>query len=294
MDFKSAVKFAEVSALPTASSYASMVLSKMTPHLSVGGMWGSLGGDPYCKFPGVDLINPRRFTQRSLNLSSGTTDLGGPASGKRWRLIHILLVIPAAGTSNPAMGWKTSGGVYALSLTTAASAGIATSQSGSPFPILENGEQFYITNGSSGTNLFLLIEEFSTDSGLKSAKLTSLSSGNNTLYTCPSGFQTRCIQCSHSITNLISDNLGNVRYYNSTGSSRTVYVNHVLSGDSVVAPGTTGTNCAPERSVSVANAVVSQAFTIPSVMKSGDFINLNTDASTSNQACWMNLAEYLY
>jgi hypothetical protein len=136
--------------------------------------------------------------------------------------------------------------------------------------IAEAGETISL-NCSGIMGLFAGIVLFDVTDGILSPKLTTLQTGDNTLYTCPAG--------KYAFTTNAS-NAGNspIRVLNNSGATRTYKLRCVPFG---VSPSDTFLIAA---SFTAANGTQSnQAISSSVFMKPGDFININVDAGTATQ-----------
>jgi len=119
---------------------------------------------------------------------------------------------------------------------------------------------------------------------VRTVKLTSLSAGNNTLYTCPAG-KTCYIGGFSTIFN--TSGSAGVNYINNSGSARTIMYYLVRSGGS---PGLT--NCLYFSAVNgIANLSVGPA-AISAVLTAGDSIVINTDSAASGQVAYISVWEF--
>ena len=264
--------------VPSGKDYRLGVGGSDTFAIDKGGVKSGLG-DP-------NLIEPVYKTRTLLNAGAGTSDLSGPASGKRW-LVQSYRFVNVTGGSITATIQIFSGAAQTVAQIVV---GAGQTLSGAvTMPILESGEKLYINVNASGLHAFFQVLEFATASNLKSAKLLSLAAGNNTLYTCPSG--KTAIAVGWDSAGRFSRLGNNLFYRNDSGSTRTIYANHVPSGGSVVAPGSSTSNALTASTVSVAASVLHDPGTALS-LEAGDFININTDANTAFQTAWINIVEH--
>lgn len=147
--------------------------------------------------------------------------------------------------------------------------------------VLEEGEKIAIT--ANGTNLqtYLNVSEFDASVPVKSARLLSMSSGDNDFYTCPAGFKAYVPysmfyglspggQCLETM---------NAHYFNGSGGARSVYLKFQPNGGSAYA------TMAAETVADKAWSYLKQS--VRSNLSAGDKIILNTNAATATQ--WANV-----
>lgn len=151
--------------------------------------------------------------------------------------------------------------------------------------IAEAGEQLIINNTTTTTfNTLGYGIEFDNVSGLKTSKILSLQTGNNTVYTTPAGKRAFSV----SLDLLTTYNKASTFYANTSGNTRTYSWNVVLSGGAVNDNNRVSTQAAQTTITNtVATAAVGQFVT-----NSGDFVNINTDANTATQWAWINILEF--
>jgi hypothetical protein len=133
-----------------------------------------------------------------------------------------------------------------------------------------------------------VILEFDDTTPLKTVALYSLASGNNVLYTCPSGYTAAGLQVGQPAI-VYGLAIGGVNYVNATGSSRNVYVCLVKSGESPIAPGV-GSNSflGAVALIGSGNALATNGC---AGLVAGDSVQINTNAATATQWSWINILE---
>jgi hypothetical protein len=149
--------------------------------------------------------------------------------------------------------------------------------------VLEAGESIAVNVNQQPCNVWGGVWEFDNTSNLKSAKLTSFVSGNNTVYTVPVGKTAAVLPNTFTPCN---GSVGTFSYGNSAGVSRTVSFNLVNSGGS---PGSTNQIC-PSTSVPSQNVVFSPQI-IGLTMAAGDFFSVNTDGNDAGQFAFCTVVE---
>lgn len=135
---------------------------------------------------------------------------------------------------------------------------------------------------ASGLNCSILLVEYdATGSSVNSARMTTVTAGENTFYTCPAGKSAILLAGAHNV----SASATAVTLSNDSGSSRTVKLSNVNSGGSVSA-----TNLfTPATVITTGNAT---QFGVIGGLSSGDFISINTDANTAGQFYYANVIEF--
>ena len=152
--------------------------------------------------------------------------------------------------------------------------------------ILEPGESASVNfaAGSTTSNTYgFPIVEFDSNIPLKTAKLLSVSSGNNTLYTCPANTRAFILDGTMGMANATSS--GQLYYFNASGGAITRQWYVVNSGQSV------GTTYSCSLSASISNNAMDVAGVCGSCLNAGDFIVINVSAATATQFAWVNIME---
>ncbi len=220
---------------------------------------------------------------RSSNLTAGTNDLFTIPSGKRFLLESILdnTTNLTTGTIYPAA--KTNGVYIRFSNSNNISTNLAqniTPTAGSDNFLFEAGETISVVTTLPGANVSVTGLILSTNAGLISPRLWSLTGGNDTVYVCPSG---RCA-INPIPTGFVSGN-PNVQgqYLNFTGTNSVFTVYVVPSGQSPSSsnqyrhgPITTGTL---------------STFLVACPLYPGDSIVVNSTLSANDQWVKLTIAE---
>lgn len=152
--------------------------------------------------------------------------------------------------------------------------------------ILEPGESVSVNMaaGSSTANTYgFPILEFDSNIPLKTAKLLTLASGNNTLYTCPANTKAFILDVNCAMAS--NTGLGQFYYANTSGGALTRRWNIVNSAGSI-APGTSAS-----LSASISSGGIDIAGTNSCCLNATDFISINVSAATATQSAWVNLME---
>jgi hypothetical protein len=148
--------------------------------------------------------------------------------------------------------------------------------------ILEAGDKLAVNTAITTGNGFPLnyaasIVEFDAGSKLKSARLTGPSSGDNTLYTCPSSTAAMLV-----LSQLVTSGQGVT--FTADGTQRNIYANIVPNGSSPAS-----TNRFTTTVVVSANTV--NAGVVFGSLTAGDFVNINVDVGAATQFAWVNILE---
>lgn len=241
------------------------------------------------------LVNGRIRKIRSLSLASGENDLGAPASGKRWLLLSAHAVNPTGGSitltakiKNASVYWQGGAG-NAIGATSLGQILLSLVM----LPVFDSVDTLAIHASASGAAVEVTALEFDDTSALKSAKLWSLSTGHNTLYTCPSGYSAVTVGArgSSTIPYALSPYEA-LCYRNDSGGTRTYSWALVDDGDTPDTPGA-GANSLQgvAATLSTGNlASMAQGFI---GLEAGDSLSIHVDNGTGAQAAWTNLLEVL-
>lgn len=221
------------------------------------------------------------------NAANATTDLYTAPTGKRAAVYPSYgangSATPASMTYQPKL--KSGGNYYNIGASAASSMNQLILSVSNPI-ILEPGESASVNfaSGSTTSNTYgFPIVEFDSNIPFKTAKLLSLSSGNNTLYTCPANTRAFILDTSLGMGNTTF--VGQLYYSNLSGGAITRQWYVVNSGGS---PGTTNS---VSLSASISNGSVDVAGTACATLNAGDFIVLNVSAATATQHAWVNIME---
>lgn len=157
-----------------------------------------------------------------------------------------------------------------------------------PCPILEASEklQVVVSSGGGASNHFWAsVIEFNSNANLKSAKLTgTLASGDNTVYTCPAGYNALVLD-----TKIPEDFARPLVVFNGSGSSKTIQWNVAPTG---IAVGATNAVTVPRTTVAN-NAIDTQTMSGGIMLNSGDVVNVNMSASTATSMAFINVLELI-
>lgn len=152
--------------------------------------------------------------------------------------------------------------------------------------VLNAGETFAVFTNASGMAMWAYIVEFDASSPLSRADLTTFVSGDNTLFTVPTGKTVSFGGTQGSIANQPVLSLNAFVYRNSTGSTVSMgSINMVPSGGS---PGV-GNQFATTNSV-VTGTGFSKYFA--GNLSPGDFVSINVNSTAAGQIAWVNYILY--
>lgn len=146
--------------------------------------------------------------------------------------------------------------------------------------VLTAGQKFAVENVSSfsgSISAWATIIEFDDGTPLSTTYVTSLSSGANTIYTCPSGKVAFATSMSALLGQGSSTTPASLSYFNGSGSTLSFSMYSNQSGDSA----TETTNRLNSTTLSPASnaSVIGQ---IPSIRTPGDFFAISNSSSASN------------
>lgn len=243
----------------------------------------------------ANLVNGRIRKIRSLSLASGENDLGSPSSGKRWLVLGAHAINPTAGSITLTAKIKNDGIYWAGSSGNAISAGSVglVLPSLVNLPVFDSTDTLSIHATASGAAVVVSVLEFDDSSSLKSAKLWSLSTGHNTLYTCPEGYSavTVGLRASSTIPYALSP-YETLIYRNDSGGTRTYSWALVDDGDTPDTPGA-GANSLQGAAATLTTGNISNLGQAFHALQEGDSLTIHVDDGTGNQAAWTNLLEVL-
>lgn len=174
---------------------------------------------------------------------------------------------------------KVSGTYYRISPNTSTSTGAGSNVNvGIIWFILNAWESISLDSDKTGVNCNIAIVEFNDSVPVNTAKILSLSNGNNTLYTVPSGKSTVLLNLITLVPN------SNVQVANFSGGSLNYIYYAVPNG------GTPDSTNQVLPSTANANRAVLSNNTIWT-MNAWDFIVVNTSSGNSGQTAWLNYYE---
>lgn len=214
------------------------------------------------------------------NAINGQTDLYTCPANKRALIYKNYGFNGSGGTITVTTQFKVSGVYYPM--TFPGGVGTLTQYNTSNPPIvLEAGESFSFLTTASGMNMGAIVVEFDNNGPVKTAKLLTLASGNNTIYTCPANTNAWILDGCLQIR--AAQNSAHLNYYNGSGGAITRSWYNVPNAGS---PGTTNLLVTGSASTGFVNSSIVYTHLTP-----GDSIVLNVSAATATQAAWINVME---
>lgn len=222
-------------------------------------------------------VKHRNIPLNNNSFSTGENDVYTCPTGRKAIVVGVAFY-NTSGTSPSVIGkLKVSSTYYRATATTTVSSGTGTTLRG--IIPLEAGDAFSL-NFSTGIacNVILSILEFDAQSPVTFARLLgNLINGDNTLYTCPSGYTASPLTLL-DISKSGSTGVGSYNFSNDSGGSLTLVTNVVTSGGSASANNKIGSNNASNASIT--------APTIPMSLEAGDFLSINSGSNSASQAAW--------
>lgn len=238
---------------------------------SINSVWEQAGGL---------LVKPQFISGLFSNIASGDVDLYTVPSGRAAIFTNGGGIFNSTAGSITAFSQiKVSGTYYRTGRDVVNSAG----NSGNLITllsVLNAGESFAINTTALGINLAIGIIEFDPSSPLKTYRVLTLSNGDNTIMTVPSGKMSKMLA-----TNLDDTANGVINYFNDSGASRNVIGYGVLNGGSI------GSGSQRNISLPVSDNQESNYSTGISTLKAGDFVALNTNSGTATQSAFVSVIE---
>lgn len=207
----------------------------------------------------IDRIN-------SNNIGSGNVDLYTVPAGKR-AIVSLTVFNSTVSSINVTPKAKLSGSATYTALTAGQAVTTLNSNTLPTRIVLEAGDILAVTTQSAGINAFGTVLLFDNTSCLLSPRLLTLTSGDNTLYTCPANTKAYFIGCPAWIYGSANNPLMTI--INNSGSTQSYKVNIVPSGSS---PGATNQALA-------ANSLINTDSVAPQIvaaLTAGDKISINT------------------
>lgn len=244
-----------------------------TANIDAGGFYGLTPLGP--TLPNVKLLNGF-----AGSLGTGDNDLYTVPAGRRALIVNLLVFANGGVTFTIFPQIKISGTYYRLGTGNTISTNNSATMTANSY-VAEAGEILSVNTNNVGANVWARIVEFENSSCLSSRKLTSLSAGNNTLYTVASGKSANIYAAT-----FVPTTLPTLTFWNNSGGTRTVNVFNVPNG------GSSGTSNQSAKNISIGNGTVNITGLITApALNSGDFIVVNTDASTATQFCFATVCE---
>jgi hypothetical protein len=219
------------------------------------------------------LVNAKFLRLQFSNISIGDTDLYTVPANRAAVILSYSWYNPSAGTIAAFAEFKVSGTYYKYNST----ASIATlSNSFSPQVLFLNAGEIYAINTATtnGLNGVVEVVEFDPSSNLKLGRKLGLSTGDNTIYTCPGG--KTAIPLGAATAGGLGLGGTASTYFQADGTTRHIFWNAVPSGGS---PGS-------GNQISASQTVTGGLASLQGIMVSygsGDFLSINVDVGNSAQ-----------
>jgi len=214
----------------------------------------------------------------AISMGAGDTDLYTVPVGRKAYVIDLMTTNGTAGPINEYPEVKLGGSYYPIFQQNTNNAHTYGSNTGCGIIVLSAGEKASIHTNGAGLSAWFKITEFDDSSPLKRADIKSFSPGDNVLYTVPVGKTVEFQNGRTSITPLSAQ----YKYLNFSGAPRTINVYHVPFGGSPSTANQTDT-------ATVADTTF--RFDLVYSLLPGDFLDVNVDAGTATQYCWVNYIE---
>lgn len=216
------------------------------------------------------------------NMASGDTDVYTVPANKKALVVDLVYTNPqGTGVTISCFVEYKSSGVYVV-YDQINAAGVAQGTYGTlallaPM-LLVAGESFSVNTNNIGLSIWPTILEFDSTAAISVTRFTAFASGDNTIFTAA----TDGTQFMSNIEGVGAGSplKGVIWYFNKTALSRTISENIVpLGGSPAVA-----NQIVNAASVSANTILVKNYY---GGMKTGDFLNVNTDANTAGQVAWV-------
>jgi hypothetical protein len=229
------------------------------------------------------LVRPRIVSTPATALTTNNvdTDVYTCPAGKRALVIGANGVNTGTQSATAVSKIKVSGTAYRLEAGLVFNASTAGNLA-SPHIALDSGESFTVNvQGTAGFsfNIYPSIIEVDASTPIFMAKLFSMTVGDNTLYTCPSGKAAFPISLNGAWAR------GGFRYINDSGSTRSISVNFVPSGSSAAA----GNRI--RSASSIVNGSQDAGPPLVPTFAAGDVLSVNTDGTGASQIAVQVLVE---
>lgn len=247
----------------------------------------TLGGAPLynAKFVnvGANAAAPTTATDFDLlNLATGAAYV--VPTGRRACMMTILTYNAGAATlTSGLMEFKNSTYFLLTAISTVSTSAINTTSVGACIEATQGFAVNYTSASTLNFNVNAEVVEFDATSGLQTKIVTTVASGDNTIYTVPAG-TSACMLGLATTGSFLQGGTGQFVVSNSSGGSRTVHFNIVKSGGSVA------TSNQFTAATSAGNAARTILTNGGGCMGPGDFINYNTDAATAGQVVQLTIA----
>jgi len=226
------------------------------------------------------LPNPLALSVQSIAIGTGDVDLYTVPTGRAAIFGGMNIWNNACGSATTAFAEVKIGSTYYQISALKTPASNANSTINSIGYVAAAGQKLAINNTVNAcVTVSAQVIEFDAGSNIKSAVLTTLAAGYNTLYTVPAG------KSAILVDTTLAETSGTISYSNNSGTTRAIVASNVVSG---------GTASAANQIQASQNITNTSFGTISAVvtMGAGDFISFNTDANTAIQFAWVTLVEF--
>jgi hypothetical protein len=237
---------------------------------------------------GLNLPGFKLISAFQKGISIGTTDLYTAPAGKRAIVFPCYGANANTAATNVSMTpkIKTGGNYFFMGQTVSIAQGVAmTPPNKNGTFILEPGESASVVVATSAVNTFgYPIIEYDNTVALKTSRVTSIASGNNTIYTCPSNTLAFVLDINGQMA--MGTQGGQLYYTNNSGGIVTINWFMVNSG------GATGAGNNVSGSNVISNGTFNTAAGLVGLsMSAGDTIVISTNSATAGQCAWVNVLE---
>lgn len=237
----------------------------------------SVGSSPW----GITLTGVSYPAIRVNNAGTGNIDLYTVPTGKKLFIFNGRWTNTTGGTINATYQIKIGGTYYVFAAATSAGANTDGVLTRSGY-VLNPGDIVSINTDASGLTVNLNGILFDSTVPITSTHGTTLSTGDNTIYTCPTGKTAFLLDTENPTQSPF--NAGIFRQRNESGATRTYSTYVVPSGQSPADA------YAVRKSVNVTNNNFLTS-TASANLNAGDFLAINTDSGTGTQRYWFTVME---
>lgn len=238
-------------------------------------------------FPGSVTVSGHNYVKAyASGIGSGDTDLYTAPPGKRAYVFQANLMNNTVTSTNVTYEIKVSSVYYPISIVY--SAGSSSQEYDFPNIILEPGESFSINcSANAQLNAWINIFEYDSTSAIYTSKVLTLSNGDNTIYTVPSGKTSYILGLSGSLVfPSVYFLKSSFNIINFSGSTNDYLAYCVSSGDVPSSSNSLITYAYPVSG--------SQIFNIPNffaTLSQGDYFVVNTNSGSAGQTAYVNVME---
>lgn len=233
---------------------------------------------PLASLDGVVLTNATRITVSNSALASGDNDLYTVPAGKRAIVTGFLTYNSTGGAITVIRNLKRSGTYYRMSATNAGTVGSAAQgELTTNLYVFEPGDIIALNTSAANLTLVLSVLLFDNTVSLYSPTVLALTSGDNILYTVPSGKTSRTVGNALNYQGSVS---GSFTVTNTTGGAINCIGKYTPNGGSAI-------------SIRTASATDNSSLTgaLPSSLNALDVLTINSDTATAGQVAWCTVYE---